>query len=296
MAGLVGSIQQMLASVERIAVLMEEPEEIPDCAPLLMGDGNIVRTPADLRSTEGEVRFENVRFGYLPERAIIHNFSLTVKQGQKVAIVGPTGAGKTTLVKLLMRFYDVNDGKIMVDGYDIRDYPRHILRNRFGMVLQDTWLYSGTIWDNIRYGNNAVTDDDVISAAKNAYADNFIRTLPKGYDLILSEGADNISQGQKQLLTIARALLQNPKIMILDEATSAVDTHTELLIQRAMSHLMQGRTSFIIAHRLSTIRDADMILVMRDGDIVEIGNHKELLEKNGFYAELFNSQFALGQE
>ncbi|MDR0337452.1 MAG: ABC transporter ATP-binding protein/permease [Planctomycetaceae bacterium] len=284
-AGLAGVIQQMFASVERIAVLMESPEEIPD--------NN--RLPTIL-VTEGEVRFENVRFGYVPEQTVIHHFSLTVKQGQKVAIVGPTGAGKTTLVKLLMRFYDVNGGKIMVDGYDIRDYPRTTLRNRFGMVLQETWLYNDTVRDNIRYGCDAATDDDIISAAKNAYADNFIRTWPNGYDLILSEGANNISQGQKQLLTIARALLPNPKILILDEATSAVDTHTEVLIQRAMNNLMRGRTCFIIAHRLSTIRDADVILVMRNGDIIETGNHKELLAKNGFYTDLYNSQFDIERD
>ncbi|MDR2761978.1 MAG: ABC transporter ATP-binding protein/permease, partial [Planctomycetaceae bacterium] len=218
-AGLAGTIQQMLASVERITILLEEPEESPE----------INNVPA-IFVTEGEVCFEHVRFGYLPEQTIIHDFSLTVKQGQKVAIVGPTGAGKTTLVKLLMRFYDVDGGKISVDGYDIRDYPRHELRGRFGMVLQETWLYSNTIRENIRYGNEAASEADIISASKNAYADNFIRTLPKGYDLILSEEANNISQGQKQLLTIARVLLTNPKILILDEATSAVDTHTELLI------------------------------------------------------------------
>lgn len=285
LAGIACPLQQMFASIQRIAVLMETPEESidksVDTCPL-----------APNAETIGEVRFENIRFGYNPQQDVIRNFSLTVKSGQKVAIVGPTGAGKTTLVKLLMRFYDVNAGRITVDGTDIREMPRHTLRKQFGMVLQDTWLFHDTIRENIRYGNIA-DKEQIVIAAKNAYADDFIRKLPDGYDLILSEGADNISQGQKQLLTIARALLPNPKMMILDEATSAVDTYTELLLQKAMSQLMIGRTSFVIAHRLSTIKDADVILAMRDGDIVEQGTHEELLAKNGFYAKLYNSQFAI---
>jgi ATP-binding cassette subfamily B multidrug efflux pump len=237
------------------------------------------------------VEFRDVHFGYSPDKIIIHDFCATVQPGQKIAIVGPTGAGKTTMVKLLMRFYDVNSGAILVDDHDIREFTRYDLRRTFGMVLQDTWLYNGTLMENIRYGRANATDDEVIAAARAAHADHFIRTLPDGYQMVLNEESSNVSQGQMQLLTIARAILADPKILILDEATSSVDTRTEVLIQRAMDHLMQNRTSFIIAHRLSTIRDADLILVMRDGDIVEQGKHQELLAAGGFYAELYNSQF-----
>ena len=233
-----------------------------------------------------------MRFGYTPEKTVIHDFSCHVEPGQKVAIVGPTGAGKTTMVKLLMRFYDVTGGAILVDGYDLRQYARGELRDTFGMVLQDTWLYSGTIRENIRFGRLTATDEEVYAAARAAQVDHFVRTLPEGYDTVLNEEASNISQGQKQLLTIARTIISDPKILILDEATSSVDTRTELSIQRAMDALTAGRTSFIIAHRLSTIRNADIILVMKDGDIVETGSHNELLAKGGFYADLYQSQFA----
>ena len=237
------------------------------------------------------MQFENVHFGYHPDKIIINDFSANIKAGQKIAIVGPTGAGKTTMVKLLMRFYDVNEGAILIDGYDIRDFSRGELRSLFGMVLQDTWLYNGTIRENIRYGRLDATDEEVVAAAKAAQVDHFVRTLPESYNMVLNEEASNVSQGQKQLLTIARAILSDPKILILDEATSSVDTRTEVLIQKAMDNLMQGRTSFIIAHRLSTIRDADLILCMKDGDIVEQGTHQQLMEQNGFYASLYNSQF-----
>ena len=239
----------------------------------------------------GEVKFSHVNFGYNPNQTIINDFSVDVKPGQKIAIVGPTGAGKTTMVKLLMRFYDVNGGQILLDNHDVRDYNRRDLRKAFGMVLQDTWLYKGTIMENIRYGRLDATDEEVIEAAKAAHADSFIRTLPGGYNMELNEDASNVSQGQKQLLTIARAILADSKVMILDEATSSVDTRTEALIQKAMDNLMEGRTSFVIAHRLSTIKNADVILVMKDGDIIEQGNHEELLAKGGFYAQLYNSQF-----
>ena len=239
----------------------------------------------------GEVKFFHVNFGYNPNQTIINDFSVDVKPGQKIAIVGPTGAGKTTMVKLLMRFYDVNSGQILLDNHDVRDYNRRDLRKAFGMVLQDTWLYKGTIMENIRYGRLDATDEEVIEAAKAAHADSFIRTLPGGYNMELNEDASNVSQGQKQLLTIARAILADSKVMILDEATSSVDTRTEALIQKAMDNLMEGRTSFVIAHRLSTIKNADVILVMKDGDIIEQGNHEELLAKGGFYAQLYNSQF-----
>ncbi|MDE6594541.1 MAG: ATP-binding cassette domain-containing protein, partial [Oscillospiraceae bacterium] len=238
------------------------------------------------------VEFSHVKFGYDPEKIIISDFSAKVKPGQTVAIVGPTGAGKTTMVKLLMRFYDVNSGAILVDGHDIREFDRSGLREAFGMVLQDTWLFNGTIMENIRYGRLDATDEEVIAAAKSAHVDHFIRTLPGGYNMEINEEAGNISQGQKQLLTIARAILADNKILILDEATSSVDTRTEIRIQKAMNNLMRGRTSFVIAHRLSTIRDADLILVMKDGDIVEQGTHTSLLEQDGFYASLYNSQFA----
>jgi len=273
-------LQQTLAAAERVFEFLAEPEEVPDTL-----------TPVQLDTVQGRVDFKNVHFGYNPDKIIINDFTFYAEPGQKIAIVGPTGAGKTTMVKLLMRFYDVNSGAILVDGHDIQDFKRDELRCMFGMVLQDTWLYNGTIMENIRYGRSNATDDEVISAAKAARVDHFVRTLPEGYNLVLNEETTNISQGQMQLMTIARAFLVDPKILILDEATSSVDTHTEVLIQKAMDTLMKGRTSFIIAHRLSTIRDADWILVMKDGDIVEQGKHAKLLAKKGFYAELYNSQF-----
>nr|WP_235832596.1 ABC transporter ATP-binding protein [Acetivibrio mesophilus] len=273
-------LQQTAASAERVFEFLDEEEEIADT------DKHI-----NLHNIQGNVDFANVHFGYTPDKIIINDFSASVKRGQKVAIVGPTGAGKTTMVKLLMRFYDVNEGAILIDGHDIRDFTRNDLRSMFGMVLQDTWLYNGSIMENIRYGRLDATDEEVIAAAKAAHVDSFVHTLPDGYNMILNEEASNISQGQKQLITIARAILANPKILIFDEATSSVDTRTEFQIKKAMDNLMQNRTSFIIAHRLSTIRDADLILVMNHGDIVEQGNHKELLAKDGFYANLYNSQF-----
>ncbi len=273
-------MQQMAAAAERVFEFLAEEEEVVETA-----------SPIHLTHVDGSVEFKDVHFGYNPDKIIINDFCAKVKPGQKIAIVGPTGAGKTTMVKLLMRFYDVNSGSIEVDGYDIRDFSRAELRKMFGMVLQDAWLYNGTIMDNIRYGRLEANDDEVIKAAKTAYMDHFIRTLPDGYNTVLDEEASNISAGQKQLLTIARAILANPRILILDEATSSVDTRTEVLIQQAMDVLMKNRTSFIIAHRLSTIRNADLILVMNNGDIVEQGTHNELLEKKGFYASLYNSQF-----
>lgn len=279
-------LQQTAACSERVFEFLEEEEEVPDTP----------NPEIKLESIKGDVEFRNVRFGYRPDKIVINNFSAKVKAGQKIAIVGPTGAGKTTIVKLLMRYYDLNDGAILIDGHDIREFKREDLRSLFGMVLQDTWLYNGTIKDNIRYGKPDATDDEVIRAAKLAHADHFIRTLPQGYDTVLNEETTNISQGQKQLLTIARAILKDPKILILDEATSSVDTLTELQIQKAMDNLMKGRTSFIIAHRLSTIRNADLILVMDHGDIVEQGTHKELLQKGGFYAQLYYSQFEKAEE
>jgi ATP-binding cassette subfamily B protein len=273
-------LQQTAASAERIFEFLEEEEEIPE-----------VSNPVKLQNVNGSVEFKNVHFGYNTDRIIINDFSASIKPGQRIAIVGPTGAGKTTIIKLLMRFYDINDGSILIDGHDIRDFTRGDLRSIFGMVLQDTWLYNGSIKENIRYGRLDATDEEVVQAAKAAHVDGFVRTLPAGYNMILNEEASNVSQGQKQLLTIARAILANPKILILDEATSSVDTRTELKIQKAMDNLMKDRTSFIIAHRLSTIRDADLILVMDHGDIVEQGNHEELLKKNGIYANLYNSQF-----
>ena len=273
-------LQSTAAASERVFEFLGEPEE--EAAP---------ENPVVLKNPEGAVEFEHVHFGYNPEHTIIHDFSVKVEPGQKIAIVGPTGAGKTTMVKLLMRFYDVSGGSIKVDGHDIREFDRGELRRMFGMVLQDTWLFKGSIEDNIRYGKLDATHEDVVKAADAAYAHRFIQTLPGGYGMELNEEASNVSQGQKQLLTIARAILADPKILILDEATSSVDTRTEVRIQKAMDNLMKGRTSFIIAHRLSTIRDADLILVMKEGDIVEMGRHEELLAKNGFYADLYNSQF-----
>ena len=283
-AGISNTIQQTAAAAERVFEFLDEKEESPDA-----GRVDIAQPPAN------QVEFKNVRFGYSPDKIIINDFSASVKPGQKVAIVGPTGAGKTTIVKLLMRFYELNGGAIRIDGHDSRDFTREELRSKFGMVLQDTWLYNGTIMENIRYGRLDATDEEVIEAAKAAHCDNFIRALPDGYNMVLDEEASNISQGQKQLLTIARAILADPKILILDEATSSVDTRTEVLIQKAMDRLMKGRTSFVIAHRLSTIRDADLILVMNNGDIVEQGRHEELLDVGGFYASLYNSQFEMAE-
>jgi ATP-binding cassette subfamily B protein len=273
-------LQQTMAAAERVFQFLAEPEEVPDTT-----------TPVQVGTVQGRVDFKDVHFGYNPEKIIINDFTFYAEPGQKIAIVGPTGAGKTTMVKLLMRFYDVNSGAILVDGHDIKDFTRADLRCMFGMVLQDTWLYNGPILENIRYGRSNATDEDVINAAKAARVDHFVRTLPEGYNMVLNEETSNISQGQMQLMTIARAFLADPKILILDEATSSVDTHTEVQIQKAMDSLMKGRTSFIIAHRLSTIRDADWILVMKNGDIVEQGKHAKLLAKKGFYAELYNSQF-----
>jgi len=273
-------LQQTAAAAERIFAFLDKDEE-----------RQTVENPVSIEGLEGRVEFDHVKFGYKPERIIINDFNALVEPGQKIAIVGPTGAGKTTMVKLLMRFYDVNSGAILVDGHNIKDFNRSELREMFGMVLQDTWLFNGTIKDNIKYGRLDATDEEVKAAADAAYVHHFVKTLPDGYNMILDEETSNISQGQKQLLTIARAILADPKILILDEATSSVDTRTEVRIQRAMDNLMKGRTSFIIAHRLSTIKDADLILVMKDGDIVEQGNHKELLSKGGFYADLYNSQF-----
>lgn len=274
------TFQSALAASERVFAYLEEDEEKEQ-----------VTETIDYEKVEGAVRFDHVSFGYTPEKMIIHDFSASIKAGQKVAIVGPTGAGKTTIVKLLMRFYDVQKGAIYIDEHNIQNLSRLTVRSLVGMVLQDTWLYSAPIKDNIRYGNLTATDDEVIVAAKQAQVDHFVRTLEEGYNTILNEETSNISQGQKQLLTIARAILADPKILILDEATSSVDTRTEILIQKALDNLMRGRTSFIIAHRLSTIRNADLILVMNEGDIVESGNHEALLAQNGFYAKLYNSQF-----
>ena len=274
-------LQQTAAAAERVFAFLEEPEETPDPEEPL---------PADL--IQGQVTFAHVHFGYLPEKTIIHDFSAMIQPGTKVAIVGPTGAGKTTMVKLLMRFYDVSEGAILLDGYDVRQFSRATMRDAFGMVLQDTWLYNDTIRENIRFGRLDATDEEVLAAARAAQVDHFVHTLPHGYDTILNEDGSNVSQGQTQLLTIARTIISNPKILILDEATSSVDTRTEVAIQRAMDELTKGRTSFIIAHRLSTIRNADLILVMKDGDIVETGTHDDLLERGGFYANLYLSQFA----
>jgi ATP-binding cassette subfamily B protein len=273
-------LQQTAAAAERIFTFLSEEEEVPEAD-----------YPVSIEKVDGHVAFQNVQFGYSPDKIVINDFSAEVKPGQKIALVGPTGAGKTTMVKLLMRFYDVNRGAILVGGHDIKEFRREDLRCMFGMVLQDTWLYNDTIMENIRYGRPSASDDEVIAAAKAAHVDHFVRTLPDGYNLVLNEEATNISQGQKQLLTIARAFVTDPRMLILDEATSSVDTRTEVLIQQAMENLMKDRTSFIIAHRLSTIRNADRILVMNEGDIVEQGNHDDLIAQDGFYAELYHSQF-----
>lgn len=274
-------LQSAMAAAERVFEFLDEAEEEPAPA-----------HPAPTAGIRGEVTFDHVRFGYTPEKVIIHDFSAHILPGQKIAIVGPTGAGKSTMVKLLMRFYDVSGGRILIDGHDIREFDRDDLRRLFGMVLQDTWLFEGTIADNIRYGRLDATDEEVEAAARAAHADHFIRTQPGGYRMVVNEESSNVSQGQKQLLTIARAILADPRIMILDEATSSVDTRTEVRIQKGMDESMKGRTSFIIAHRLSTIRNADLILVMRDGDIVEQGTHEELMEKGGFYREIYQAQFS----
>ena len=280
LAQVANMLQSTAAASERVFEFLEEEEE-----------DQTVPNPVSVEGLEGNVTFEHVHFGYNEDKIIINDFSVDVKEGQKIAIVGPTGAGKTTMIKLLMRFYDVNGGAILIDGHNVKDFNRSELRQMFGMVLQDTWLFHGSIKDNIKYGKLDATDEEVIEAAKAARVHRFVQTLPGGYDMELNEEASNVSQGQKQLLTIARAILADPKILILDEATSSVDTRTEIQIQKAMDTLMKGRTSFVIAHRLSTIRDADVILVMKDGDIVEQGNHEELLAKHGFYADLYNSQF-----
>ena len=293
-------LQSTAAAAERVFEFLEEPEEDQEAAEHAMlqetvtredGTRETVKRNVTAKDIVGEVRFDHVHFGYYPDKIIINDFSADIKPGQKIAIVGPTGAGKTTMVKLLMRFYDVNSGAILLDGHNIKDFDRRQLREAFGMVLQDTWLFKGTIMENIRYGRLNATDEEVIQAAKAAHAHHFIQTLPGGYQMELNEEASNVSQGQKQLLTIARAILADNKVLILDEATSSVDTRTEIRIQKAMDNLMKGRTSFIIAHRLSTIRDADLILVMKDGDIIEQGNHEDLMKPNGFYAGLYNSQF-----
>jgi len=286
-AQIMNVLQSTAAAAERVFEFLEEPEQTPDKADSI----NIIDENGN-STLKGQVTFENVVFGYTPEKTIIHNFNAYIKPGSQVAIVGPTGAGKTTIVKLLMRFYETNSGNIFIDGINTKDIARGQLRNSFGMVLQDAWLFSGTIMDNIRYGKLNATDEEVMHAADQAYVDHFIRTLENGYETVINEESTNISQGQKQLLTIARAFLSDPKILILDEATSSVDTRTEILIQKGMENLMKDKTSFIIAHRLSTIKNTDMILVMDHGDIVEIGTHNELLAKNGFYANLYNSQFS----
>jgi ATP-binding cassette subfamily B protein len=279
-ANIVNIIQSTVASAERVFEILDETEEIPDDE-----NARVINFP------QGNVRFHNVKFSYQPDTSLLEDMNIDVKSGQTVAIVGPTGAGKTTLVNLLMRFYEIEGGRITVDGMDIRDLKRGALRSIFGMVLQDTWLFNGTIRDNIVYGREGAGEDEIVRAARAAHADHFIRTLPEGYDTVLDEEASNISQGQKQLLTIARAILADPAILILDEATSSVDTRTEVYIQKAMINLMHKRTSFVIAHRLSTIRDADLILVMNEGRVIEKGSHRELLAQQGFYADLYNSQF-----
>ena len=280
-----GNLQSMVAAAERVFEFLEQDEE-----------KDSVKDPANIDDLKGNIKFDHVKFGYTDDRIIIKDFSADVKDGQKIAIVGPTGAGKTTIVKLLMRFYDLNSGKITIDGYDIKEFKKGTIRRKFGMVLQDTWLFSGSIKDNIKYGRPDASDNDVIEAAKAAHIHHFIKTLPNGYNMVLNEETSNVSAGQKQLLTIARVILADPKILILDEATSSIDTRTEIQIQSAMDNLMKGRTSFIIAHRLSTIKNADLILVMNEGDIVEQGTHDELLSRDGFYAKLYNSQFEVEEE
>ena len=280
-----GNLQSMVAAAERVFEFLEQDEE-----------KDSVKDPANIDNLKGNIKFDHVKFGYTDDRIIIKDFSADVKDGQKIAIVGPTGAGKTTIVKLLMRFYDLNSGKITIDGYDIKEFKKGTIRRKFGMVLQDTWLFSGSIKDNIKYGRPDASDNDVIEAAKAAHIHHFIKTLPNGYNMVLNEETSNVSAGQKQLLTIARVILADPKILILDEATSSIDTRTEIQIQSAMDNLMKGRTSFIIAHRLSTIKNADLILVMNEGDIVEQGSHDELLARDGFYSKLYNSQFEVEEE
>ena len=289
-ANISNMLQQTAAAAERVFEFFSDEEEPVDQAIVSLNKTDVPDTDTCFH-VKGSVQFAHVHFGYRPDKIIINDFSAQIKAGQKVAIVGPTGAGKTTMVKLLMRFYDVKEGAILIDGNDIRSFARNDLRDLFGMVLQDTWLYNGSILENIRYGREDATDEEVYAAAKAAQVDHFVRTLPGGYSMELNEEASNVSQGQKQLLTIARAILSDPKILILDEATSSVDTRTEVLIQKAMDNLMKGRTSFIIAHRLSTIRDADLILCMKDGDIIEQGTHDSLMAMGGFYANLYNSQF-----
>ena len=280
-----GNLQSMVAATERVFEFLEQDEE-----------KDSKEDPVDIDNLKGNIEFDHVKFGYTDDRIIIKDFSAKVKDGQKIAIVGPTGAGKTTIVKLLMRFYDLNSGKITIDGYDIKEFKKGTIRRKFGMVLQDTWLFSGSIKDNIKYGRPDASDNDVIETAKAAHIHHFIKTLPNGYNMVLNEETSNVSAGQKQLLTIARVILADPKILILDEATSSIDTRTEIQIQSAMDNLMKGRTSFIIAHRLSTIKNADLILVMNEGDIVEQGTHDELLKKGGFYSKLYNSQFEVEEE
>ena len=280
-----GNLQSMVAAAERVFEFLEQGEE-----------KDSKEDPVDIDNLKGNIEFDHVKFGYTDDRIIIKDFSAKVKDGQKIAIVGPTGAGKTTIVKLLMRFYDLNSGKISIDGYDIKEFKKGTIRKKLGMVLQDTWLFSGSIKDNIKYGRPDASDNDVIEAAKAAHIHHFIKTLPNGYNMVLNEETSNVSAGQKQLLTIARVILADPKILILDEATSSIDTRTEIQIQSAMDNLMKGRTSFIIAHRLSTIKNADLILVMNEGDIVEQGTHDELLARDGFYAKLYNSQFEVEEE
>ena len=280
-----GNLQSMVAAAERVFEFLEQDEE-----------KDSVKDPANIDNLKGNIKFDHVKFGYTDDRIIIKDFSADVKDGQKIAIVGPTGAGKTTIVKLLMRFYDLNSGKITIDGYDIKEFKKGTIRRKFGMVLQDTWLFSGSIKDNIKYGRPDASDNDVIEAAKAAHIHHFIKTLPNGYNMVLNEETSNVSAGQKQLLTISRVILADPKILILDEATSSIDTRTEIQIQSAMDNLMKGRTSFIIAHRLSTIKNADLILVMNEGDIVEQGTHDELLKKGGFYSKLYNSQFEVEED